>query len=236
VGSFLRLRNLKQPIRAWKNLVSELKMVLCAHKERRFLLETQPYLTNWIPIAVPIDRWLIWPPPMNHPLFAFLPVLLPFVMKFYDSLSKFSCPHSYVMSKRQAKVMFPMLRDDIKYVQVFYEGQHNDSRTAISIALSAASEGATVANYVQMEAILRADGSADGQAVGVRCRDQLTGQEFNVKAKAIIFAGGPFTDSMRKIEDPSSKPAVMAAAGTHLVLPGYYSPVNMGLLDINTSM
>lgn len=40
---------------------------------------------------------------------------------------------------------------------------------------------------------------------------------------------------MRKLEDPDAKPAVAAAAGTHIVLPGYYSPDGIGLLDINTS-
>ena len=53
--------------------------------------------------------------------------------------------------------------------------------------------------------------------------------------KAIIFAGGPFTDQLRKIEDPSCKPAVAAAAGTHIVLPGYYCANGIGMLDINTS-
>ena len=53
--------------------------------------------------------------------------------------------------------------------------------------------------------------------------------------KAIVFAGGPFTDQLRKIEDPSSKPAVAAAAGTHNVLPGYYCANGIGMLDINTS-
>ena len=50
-----------------------------------------------------------------------------------------------------------------------------------------------------------------------------------------MFAGGPFTDALRELETPDSPPAVRGAAGTHLVLPGYYSPNAVGLLDINTS-
>jgi glycerol-3-phosphate dehydrogenase len=56
-----------------------------------------------------------------------------------------------------------------------------------------------------------------------------------VYAKSIVFAGGPFTDALRKIEDPHCKPAVAAAAGTHIVLPGYYCSRGVGMLDINTS-
>ena len=31
------------------------------------MLEQQSHLTNWLPIAVPIEKWLIWPPPFGYP-------------------------------------------------------------------------------------------------------------------------------------------------------------------------
>lgn len=62
---------------------------------------------------------------MGHPLFAFAGFLLPAVFKFYDGLSRFSCPSSYVMSRRRARERFPHLANDtMKYTQVFYEGMH----------------------------------------------------------------------------------------------------------------
>ena len=76
-------------------------MVMGAHRERRFLLETQPHLTNWMPIAVPMDRWFYWPPPMGHPLFGLCAPLLPMVMKFYDGMSKFTV--SWLGSGRRAR-------------------------------------------------------------------------------------------------------------------------------------
>ena len=60
-------------------------------------------------------------------------------------------------------------------------------------------------------------------------------QTFTVRAKSIIFAGGPFVDGLRQLEEPEAPPAVAGAAGTHVVLPGYYCPSGMGMLDINTS-
>ena len=196
-------------------------------------LENNPHLTNWVPIAVPMKTWVTWPPPFGHPIFAIAPLVLPAVMKFYDSMSAFTCPPSHVMSKSRASRKFSQLDEDVKYVQVFYEGQHNDARTNLAIALSAAEEGAAVANHTEMIGVLfDQDG---GKAVGVTCRDNLDGREYNVMAKCIIFAGGPFTDSMRKLENPDMKPAVNGAAGTHIVLPGYYSPPDIGMLDINTS-
>eukprot|EP00946_MAST-07B_sp_MAST-7B-sp1_P001877 g1877.t1 len=226
------MKNLAKPVEAINDFWGEFKMVLGAHKERRILLENNPHLTNWVPIAVPMTTWLTWPPPFGHPIFSIAPLVLPLVFKFYDSLSGFSCPPSHIMSKSRARRKFPQLDEDFKYVQVFYEGQHNDSRTALSIVLSAAGEGATVANYVEMTGVIK---DSTGAAIGVHCLDKLTGREFDVRAKSIIFAGGPFTDSMRCLEDSASKPAVAGAAGTHIVLPGYYSPRDIGMLDINTS-
>jgi len=78
----------------------------------------------------------------------------------------------------------------------------------------------------------------DGMVVGVKALDRITGDTFEIYAKNVIFAGGPFTDALRQKETRSPEPvksAVQGASGSHIVLPGYYAPNNMGLLDYNTS-
>jgi glycerol-3-phosphate dehydrogenase len=138
------------------------------------------------------------------------------------------------MGRKRAQRKFPQLDASFKYAQVFYEGMHNDARTNTAIALTAAEEGACICNHVEMVELLH--GGPDGAtATGVRCRDNLTGEEFEVRARSIIFAGGPFTDQLRMLEDTEATPAVAGAAGTHLVLPSYYCPGGMGMLDMNTS-
>ncbi|KAL7538066.1 hypothetical protein ACHAWF_006000 [Thalassiosira exigua] len=232
-SGLLRIRNLARPIDAIKDFASEFRMVSNCHKERRLLLENNPHLASWIPIAVPIDSLITWPPPFDHPLFAIAPMVLPLVFKFYDGLSGFTCPPSHVMGKARAERKFPQLAsEDALYYSVFYEGSHNDARTATCIALTAAEYGASVSNYTEMIDVLRDDET--GKASGVKVRDNVSGETFDVYAKSIVFAGGPFTDGMRKVEDPQCKPAVAAAAGTHIVLPGYYCSRGVGMLDINT--
>ena len=233
-SALLRLRNLSRPRAALDDFWGEFKMVLGAHRERRFLLEKQAHLTHWMPIAVPIKSWLAFPAPFGHPVFSLAPLVLPAVMKFYDSLGGFTCPHSHIMGHKRAKRKFPQLDGSFKYAQVFYEGMHNDARTNVAIALTAAEEGATVCNHVEMVELLHG-GPEGASATGVRCRDNLTGAEFDVRSKSIIFAGGPFTDELRTLEDAEAAPAVAGAAGTHLVLPSYYCPNGMGMLDMNTS-
>ena len=30
---------------------------------RTYMLQVNPHITNWVPIAVPLDKWIIWRPP-----------------------------------------------------------------------------------------------------------------------------------------------------------------------------
>lgn len=233
LAKLLDWRNLGQPLQAYRDFSDEFHMVMGCQRERKILLENNPHLTNWVPIAIPVRNWVEWPPPFGHSLFALAPVVFPLVFKFYDSLSGFTCPPSHIMGPSRARRKFPQLADDnFKYAQVFYEGQHNDARTATCLALTAAQEGATVANHTEMIDLIRDD---SGKAIGIQCRDNLSSKEFSVYSKSIIFCGGPFTDGMRKLEQADCKPAVQGGRGTHIVLPGYYSPRSIGMLDINTS-
>lgn len=50
----------------------------------------------------------------------------------------------------------------------------------------------------------------------------LTGQEFDVKAKCVINATGPFTDSLRKMDNQETQNICQPSAGVHIVIPGYY--------------
>jgi glycerol-3-phosphate dehydrogenase len=102
----------------------------------------------------------------------------------------------------------------------------------IAIALTAARYGATVANHV---AVTKLHKDSDGKCNGVRVQDQMTKEEWDVKAKCIINATGPFTDSIRLMDDEMTRKICHPSAGVHIVLPGYYSPESMGLLDPSTS-
>ncbi|KAL7518905.1 hypothetical protein ACHAWX_003712 [Stephanocyclus meneghinianus] len=239
-ASLLSLKLLTSPIQTVNEFVEEFNMVFQCHQERKFMLDKQRHLTNWVPIVCPFTEWhKVWPPPFGHWLFSFFPILAPIVFKFYDSLSQFTCPPSYILTKKETRMQFPQLNEkEIKYCAVFYEGQHNDARTNLAIAMSAAEKGAHIANYVEMIDCIFNDA---GKVIGIQAVDRVTGDKFQIYANHVVFAGGPFTDSLREKESRSGSDeqtmtsAVQGASGSHIVLPGYYAPNNMGLLDYNTS-
>lgn len=60
------------------------------------------------------------------------------------------------MTPTRARRKFPQLANgEIKYCSVFYEGTHDDSRTNVAVAQTAAIEGASIVNYCEATAFLR---------------------------------------------------------------------------------
>lgn len=108
----------------------------------------------------------------------------------------------------------------------------------VSIATTAALYGATVVNYLEVVGLEK---DANGRLSGARVKDLIddrngkTPREFSIKAKGIINATGPFTDSIRKLDDQQVQEIVAPSSGVHVILPGYFSPSNMGLIDPSTS-
>mmetsp|Transcript_44028 Transcript_44028/g.125591 ORF Transcript_44028/g.125591 Transcript_44028/m.125591 type:complete len:788 (+) Transcript_44028:64-2427(+) len=229
---------LKDPAGSVRDFLGTWHMVMGCFRERTYMLTMNPHITNWVPIAVPLDKWIIWPAPFDYPPAALGPLTGMFVIffKFYDALGLWSAPSSYVMSSARATQEFPQMDGKrMKYVSVFYEGAHNDARTNISIALTAAAHGACVVNYAKVNSILF---DAKGVACGAECVDKATpdAKPFKIKAKKVIYAGGPFTDGLRELsEGKDVKPVVNGSGGTHIVLPPYYCPRHLGMVDMMTS-
>jgi glycerol-3-phosphate dehydrogenase len=211
----------------WNMDYAQYELVKEALKERKYFLQTAPHLSMWLPIMLPLDRW--WKIPYYWA-----------GTKFYDLLAgSEGIESSYFLSKSKAIDAFPMLKQtDLVGALVYYDGAHNDSRMNVSLAMTAALYGATVVNHAEVTGLIK---DANGKLCGATVKDKIperngkTAEGFNIKAKCIINCTGPFTDGVRKMDDPDCKDIVAPATGVHIVLPGYYSPGKMGLIDPSTS-
>lgn len=104
--------------------------------------------------------------------------------------------------------------------------------------MTAALYGSTVVNHIEVTGLERdASGRLNGATVKdlVQEKNGKKAEEFTIRAKGIINATGPFTDSIRKMDDQKVDEIVAPSSGVHVILPGYYSPANMGLIDPSTS-
>ncbi|XP_064079124.1 glycerol-3-phosphate dehydrogenase, mitochondrial-like isoform X3 [Macrobrachium nipponense] len=205
--------------------MEQYKMVKEALHERANLLDIAPHLSYPLPIMLPVYKW--WQLPYFW-----------FGIKMYDLVAGSKCiKSSYAISKERALELFPMLKKDkLVGAIVYFDGQHNDARMNLSIALTATRLGSTIANHTRVLSLLREkDESGVERLSGAIVKDEVTGREIKVKAKCVINATGPFTDSIRKMDNQATKEICAPSMGVHITLPDYYSPEQMGLLDPNTS-
>ncbi|XP_019756078.1 glycerol-3-phosphate dehydrogenase, mitochondrial isoform X2 [Dendroctonus ponderosae] len=196
------------------------KMVKEALHERAAMLEQAPHLAHPLPIMLPVYKW--WQVPYFW-----------FGIKMYDVVAgSKTLKNSYYLSKKNALELFPMLKGNALCGGiVYYDGQQDDARMNLCIAVTAARLGATVANHVKVTSLTK----EKGKVCAVTCRDEMTGQTWSIPTKCAINATGPFTDSIRKMDNPQVKEICSPSSGVHITLPGYYSPEQMGLLDPSTS-
>ncbi|KAG0324669.1 mitochondrial glycerol-3-phosphate dehydrogenase [Podila humilis] len=202
--------------------IEQYKLVKEALNERANFLKIAPYLSYQLPIMLPIYKW--WQVPYYWA-----------GSKAYDLLAGHQgMESSYFLTKGKALEAFPMLKNEkLVGAMVYYDGQHNDSRMNVALGLTAVQYGAVIANHVEVVELIKDE--KNKRLCGARVKDTLTGKVFNVKAKGIINATGPFTDGIRQLDDPSIQTIVSPSAGVHIILPNYYSPGTMGLLDPATS-
>ncbi|KAJ5369592.1 Glycerol-3-phosphate dehydrogenase [Penicillium cosmopolitanum] len=211
----------------WELDYNQYALVKEALRERRWFLNTAPHLSSWLPIMVPLQKW--WQAPYFWA-----------GCKAYDLLAgSEGIESSYFLTKSKAIDSFPMLkRENVLGAMVYYDGAHNDSRMNVSLAMTAALYGSTVVNHMEVTGLTK---DADGKLCGAVMKDVIPGKdgkesgEFKIRAKGIINATGPFCDSIRKMDEPDTKEIVAPSSGVHIILPGYYSPSNMGLIDPSTS-
>lgn len=198
----------------------QFNMVREALSERANLLDIAPHLSSALPIMLPIYKWYLVPWYWAG-------------LKCYDLIAGTKgLKWSYFIGKKRALEQFPMLKsDNLKGAIVYYDGAHNDSRMCLAIALTAARRGAMVANHVAVTSLVK---DSDNNVCGANVKDQLDGKEWTIKAKCVVNATGPHTDTIRLMDDPQAIKICAPSSGVHIVLPGYYSPQKMGLLDPNT--
>lgn len=187
------------------------KLVKEALRERRIFLETAPHLSHMLPILLPLYAW--WQLPYYYA-----------GCKMYDILAgKENMESSYWMTKGKALEAFPMLKPDgLVGAVVYYDGQHNDSRMNISLVATAVQHGAIVANQCEVVALHKKPDPTRGgeeRICSATLKDRMTGEEFDVRCRGVVNATGPFSDGVRKLDEPSTQEIVAPSSGVHITLP-----------------
>ncbi|MDN5850016.1 MAG: FAD-dependent oxidoreductase, partial [Nitrococcus sp.] len=203
-----------QPARAQFHLVRE------ALAERAILLRIAPHLVHPLRTVVPAYS-------LGAALFYRIGLWI------YDrAAGEAAIGRSHFLARAAMLRSFPHLRrKGLRGGVAYYDGQFDDARMNATLALTAAREGAVLANRVEATALR----DADGRIAGARVRDAVHGHEFEVRARVVVNAAGPGSDAIRCLEDPHAQPLLEVSRGTHFALDRAWAPGEDGLLIPKTS-
>ena len=194
---------------------TQFNLVRDALKERAVLIKIAPHLAKPIPLVTPLYNILEVPYFMTG-------------LKMYDWLAgKTNLHPSKFVDAKEALNRFPMLKEEgLRGGVVYYDGQFDDARMNVSLALTAAEQGAAVANHIEVTHLVKTDGNVSGAGV----QDTLSSDNWEISAKVVVNATGPFTDTIRRMDDPNAKKMLTASSGAHIILDERFSPPETGLL------
>lgn len=113
----------------------------------------------------------------------------------------------------------PMLAaiDGLSGAHTLYESHmHNSERMTLAFIKSAVHNGSLAANHVEVKRLI----SDDQLITGVHCRDTLSGEEFQLSAKVVVNAAGPFIPGINSQIDSLKlfKETTGFSKGVHIVV------------------
>ncbi|HEX6385862.1 MAG TPA: glycerol-3-phosphate dehydrogenase/oxidase [Anaerolineae bacterium] len=111
-------------------------------------------------------------------------------------------PNGRILSRAECLQLLPGLNDaSVSGGVLWHDAQmYNSERLLLSFLLSATEAGAQVANYVAVTDFLQ----EGRRVVGARARDELTGQELEIRAEVVVNATGPWVDEV--LDQPGLPP------------------------------
>lgn len=138
-------------------------------------------------------------------------------LTLYDLLSfGFGYGRSRFISAKKVREYLPTsIEHGLKGGVVYHDGQFDDSRFAINLAQTCVEKGGTVVNHITVTDLLH---SEQGRVSGVVARDNLTGEEYTLRARCVVNAAGCFVDEIMKMDSPDHRKMVTPSQGVHLVL------------------
>jgi glycerol-3-phosphate dehydrogenase len=115
-----------------------------------------------------------------------------------------------------------LAQDKVMGGGLYFEYRTDDSRLVIELLKSAVANGAVCINYAQAATLLY---NSTHRICGATIQDTLTHTTFDIRAKRVVNAGGPFVDLLRKTDQSLYGKRLMLTKGVHIVVPYTRLPI-----------
>src|SRR5512142_2834896 len=146
-------------------------LVLEALHERGLLVGNAPHLVHDLAFVVPLYDW--WEGPFYG-----------IGLKLYDMLAgRLGLGPSRLLSREETLSHIPTVEQNgLRGGVIYHDGQFDDARLAITLALTLSDLGGTALNYLPVTGIVR----EEGVVAGVEALDAESGRQFRIRGRAVI--------------------------------------------------
>jgi glycerol-3-phosphate dehydrogenase len=183
----------------------EFKMVAEVGRERAIVYENGPHVTT--------PEWMILPIFKEGTIGK---MATSFGLKLYDFLAGVKKEEQRMMlTKEETLEKVPILKKEGLLAGGYYvEYRTDDARLTIEVMKEAAVRGVKAVNYTKVVDLLY----KDGKVIGARVENEIDGSVYDIFAKKIINAAGPWVDTIREVDHSLNEKRLRLTKGIHIVL------------------
>lgn len=148
-------------------------------------------------------------------------------LKVYDILAQVSGDDKRKMlEKKEALKLEPLLPKKILNGAGYYaEYRTDDARLTTEAIKTSLQFGATALNYAEVSQFIY----KNEKVAGVKIIDHVAKSEFEIKAKYVISAAGPWVDELRSLNSSKKGKRLHLTKGVHLVFPFKKLPIKQSI-------
>ncbi|WP_047788079.1 glycerol-3-phosphate dehydrogenase/oxidase [Tenacibaculum mesophilum] len=148
-------------------------------------------------------------------------------LKVYDVLASVEGDDKRKMlDKKEALEKEPLLPKSILNGAGFYaEYRTDDARLTIEVLKTASQYDAQILNYTRADEFIY----ENKRVVGAKVTDAFTEESYDIRAKYVVNAAGPWVDELRQINNSKIGKRLHLTKGVHLVVPHEKLPVKQSV-------
>ncbi|WP_243387483.1 glycerol-3-phosphate dehydrogenase/oxidase [Bacillus kexueae] len=182
----------------------EVKMVAEVGKERAIVYENGPHVTT--------PEWMLLPIHQGGTFGKFSTSIGLLVYDYLASVKR--SERRQMLSASETLAKEPLVKQEgLKGGGYYVEYRTDDARLTIEVMKEAVKFGADAVNYTKVVSFIY----DNGKVVGVKVEDQLTKKTYDIYAKKVINAAGPWVDSLREMDNSKKGKQLQLTKGIHLV-------------------
>ncbi|HWO98202.1 MAG TPA: glycerol-3-phosphate dehydrogenase/oxidase [Bacillus sp. (in: firmicutes)] len=183
----------------------EVKMVAEVGKERAIVYENGPHVTT--------PEWMLLP---IHKGGTFGKFSTSIGLLVYDYLAGVKrSERRSMLSAQETMKKAPLVKPEgLKGGGYYVEYKTDDARLTIEVVKEAVQQGAAALNYTKVEEFIY----ENGKVIGAVIVDQISKKSYNVYAKKIVNAAGPWVDTLREKDGSKTGKSLQLTKGIHLVI------------------